>query len=765
MNAMFRVATVAGLLSIFLFACDQQAQQPAQNAVTKKIPAVTANAKTAGAEYVGSDSCKGCHAGTYQQWHNSHHDLAMQTATSATVLGDFDKAEHSQNGVTSRFFKRDDQFFVRTDNAAGEMQDFKISYTFGVQPLQQYLIDFPDGGKQALSIAWDTRPKLQGGQRWFHVYGDADIKHNDPLHWSRLNQNWNYQCADCHSTAIEKNYDPSTGTYATQWAELSVGCEACHGPAAQHMQWAQAEKPDANVQHKGFATGLGESTAQVDGCAHCHARRSVIAEGFTPDKPLLDHYQPALLDAGLYADDGQILDEVYVYGSFLQSKMYANGVACTDCHNAHSAELKADGNAVCTQCHQPQTPAKFPSLQQKKYDASTHHFHAQDSPGAQCVACHMPTKTYMQVDARHDHSFRIPRPDLSAEMGTPNTCNACHSDKSATWAATQIEQHFGPKRPAHFATTFAAARAGKTDANADLLQLATANDNPGIVRATAFSLARIDSTEAVQQLAAGLSDADPLVRIGATRAAESLNINQRWQLLAPLLDDPLRAVRGEAAHSVAPLLNEQIAPKQRVSLQKAVDEYIAAQLLNADRPEAQTNLGLIYAQINQLDKVEPTYRRAIELDPSWVPAYINLADFMRASNRDSEGEPLLKKAIVLQPNNAEIRHAYGLWLTRQGKSEAALSNLQAAVTLAPQNSRYAYIYAIGLNSTGKPEEALAAMQAADARFPHNLDILYALSTMHRDQGDNRTAMTYARKLIAIRPQEPAFQQLLQSLQQ
>ncbi len=748
------------VLYLLLSACDQQTSERVSKSLAENVTSIDSHAN-----YVGSDDCKGCHAQAYQQWQHSHHQLAMQTATTDTVLGNFDNAEFNQNGVTSRFFKRDDQFFVRTDNAAGEMQDFEINYTFGVDPLQQYLVDFPNGGKQALSIAWDTRPQQHGGQRWFHVYGEANIQHSDPLHWTRLNQNWNYQCADCHSTAIEKNYAASTGKYATRWAELTVGCEACHGPAGQHMQWAQARNSDPEAAHKGFAADLSESTQQIDGCAQCHARRSVIAEGFTPAKPLLDHYQPALLEAGLYHADGQILDEVYVYGSFLQSKMHSKGVACTDCHNAHSAELKADGNAVCTQCHQSKPPAKFSSLKKKKYDTTSHHFHEQNSAAAQCVACHMPTKTYMQIDERHDHSFRLPRPDLSAQLGTPNTCNGCHSDQSAAWAATQIEQRFGKQRPPHFAATFAAARAGKSDVSADLLQLAAAKDQPGIVRATALSLANINSPVRMQQLIDGLRDSDPLVRIGAARAAEALNINQRWQLLAPLLDDPLRAVRAEAAHLVAPVLNEQIDPVKRASLQKAVDEYIAAQLLNADRPEAQTNLGLIYAQANQFDKVEPAYRRAIELDSSWMPAYINLADFMRAQNRDDQGEPLLKKAVHLQPNNAEVRQAYGLWLTRQGDKKAALRNLQTAAKLAPQNARYAYIYGIALNSAGESAQAIAALQTAIAKFPANSDILYALSTMHRDQGDQRKAIAYAQQLIAIQPQEPAFQQLLQSLQQ
>lgn len=760
MNDIFRAVVLVSLYCLLPSSCDQQATEQA-----RKPAAQSATPLNVAAEYVGSSACKDCHAEVYQKWRNSHHDLAMQAATEKTVLGNFDDAEFKHNGVTSRFFTRDDQFFVHTDNAAGEMQDFKINYTFGVQPLQQYLIDFPGGRKQALSIAWDTRPKQQGGQRWFHVYGDDNIEHSDPLHWTRLNQNWNYQCADCHSTEVKKNYDAATSHYATSWAEVTVGCEGCHGPASLHMTWAQTENQTANMTHKGFAADLSDGKQQINGCAHCHARRSIIAEGFTPDKPLLDHYQPALLDAGLYHNDGQILDEVYVYGSFLQSKMHNNGVTCTDCHNAHKAELKASGNAVCTQCHQSNPPAKFPSLQKKIYDASAHHFHEPESAGAQCVACHMPTKTYMQVDDRHDHSFRLPRPDLSAALGTPNTCNACHADQSADWAAAQIEQRFGKQRAPHFAATFSAARDGTTDATADLLQLATAKNQPGIVRATAYSLVNANSPAAMQQLSIGLQDSDPLVRIGAVRAAEGLDMNRRWQLLAPLLEDPLRAVRGEAAHLLAPVLNEQIEPPQRASLKKAVDEYIAAQLLNADRPEAQTNLGLIYAQTSRPAKVEPAYRRAIELDPSWVPAYVNLADFMRAQNRDGEGESLLKKAVHMQPNNAEIRQAYGLWLTRQGRSDEALRNLKASAKLAPQNSRYAYIYAIALNSTGKPADAIAALQAADGKFPGNLDILYALSTIHRDQGEKQKALEYAQQLVDIRPREAAFQQLLQRLQQ
>ena len=162
----------------------------------------------------------------------------MQEATQATVLGDFADASFTQYGVTSKFFRKDGRFFVRTDGADGALADFEVKYTFGVHPLQQYLIGFPDGRMQALSIAWDARPREQGGRRWFHLYPDERIDHHDPLHWTRLSQNWNFACAECHSTNLRRNYDAQGDRFATTWSDLSVGCESCHGPGSDHVTWA-----------------------------------------------------------------------------------------------------------------------------------------------------------------------------------------------------------------------------------------------------------------------------------------------------------------------------------------------------------------------------------------------------------------------------------------------------------------------------------------------------------------------------------------------
>ncbi len=293
------------------------------------------------ARYVGSEACAGCHAQAYAAWNDSHHALAMQHATAQTVLGDFDDATFRYAGTTTTFFIRDGKHFVRTDGADGKLADFEVQYTFGVDPLQQYLIAFPDGRLQALSASWDSRPEGQGGQRWFHLYPDEKVDYRDELHWTRRSQNWNFMCADCHSTEVRKQYDAGADTFNTTWADLTVGCEACHGPASAHLEWTEAQP--ANT-HKGLAAVLDERASatwandaatnkparshprehdtEIEVCAQCHARRSQIAEGYRAGLPFLDFYRPALLSPGLYHADGQQRDEVYIWGSFLQSRMY-----------------------------------------------------------------------------------------------------------------------------------------------------------------------------------------------------------------------------------------------------------------------------------------------------------------------------------------------------------------------------------------------------------------------------------------------------------
>ncbi|MEB2346543.1 MAG: multiheme c-type cytochrome, partial [Deltaproteobacteria bacterium] len=566
---MKRLALGALLAFALLASCGEERSPGAAGAPrSAPVPALAAPADPSRAvpppepAYAGAARCAGCHAAEAAAWRGSHHDRAMEEASEASVEGDFDDATFARAGVVSRFFRRDGRYRVETEGAGGEPATFEVAWTFGVDPLQQYLVRVPGGGVQALDVAWDARPREAGGQRWFALHPDEHIPPGDVLHWTGPALRWNRQCADCHSTDLRRGYDLARDRYDTTWAELDVACEACHGPGAAHVAWAEAAgrgepggagrslparfppvRPGDWVLDPGapiarLRAPRGERT-ELETCAPCHARRTRLREGSRPGEPFLDAFRPALLEEGLYEADGQMRDEVYVYGSFLQSRMHAAGVTCSDCHDPHSLRRRAEGNALCGGCHRAEV-----------FDVPAHHHHAAGSPGARCVACHMPARTYMVVDVRHDHSFRVPRPDLSAAIGTPNTCNDCHAERSPAWAAEAVARWFpaGRRGTPHYGEALAAGRAGLPGADARLTALAGDPSVPAIARATALSLLERPGAAALRRAAA---DPDPLVRLGALEAAARAAPAERLGALQPRLRDPRLAVRSEAGRALA----------------------------------------------------------------------------------------------------------------------------------------------------------------------------------------------------------------------
>ena len=743
------------------------------------------------ATYVGAATCKSCHEAAYEAWQGSHHALAMQHANAQSMLGNFDNAKFSYAGITSTFFKRDGKYFVNTDGPDGKLRDFEIKYSFGVTPLQQYLIEFPDGRFQALSIAWDARPKEQGGQRWFHLYPNERITHDDELHWTRPAQNWNFMCADCHSTDLRKNFDAAHNRFNTEWSEINVGCEACHGPGSEHLTWAKSQSPPlkkggqggfnsaeeiplipplpkgegsrGTESNKGLTVRLDErrgvtwnslaatgnaarsqaraTEREIEVCAQCHARRSQIAEGYMPGKPFLDHYRPALLTSPLYHADGQQRDEVYIWGSFLQSKMYASGVTCSDCHNPHSGKLRADGNTVCASCHSA-----------SKYDAAAHHRHKPGSAGAACVACHMPTTTYMVVDPRHDHSLRVPRPDLTVSLGTPNACNGCHANRDARWAAAQVKTWYGhePQGFQRFAAAFSAANAGAPDAQAQLRALVADASHPAIARAAALVQFNAPLGQAaLDTIAAGLRDPSPLIRLAALQSLSSARPEARVRLAAPLLSDSLRALRIEAASVLAPVPAEQLNAEQRAAFERASEEYVASQRYNADRAEARVNLATFYANRGDAAKAETEFKAAIGLNPNFVPAYVNLVDLYRARGRDAEGERVLRDGLKITPKSAMLHHALGLALVRLKRTDAALANSSAR----PSSNQA--MRALRMSTPSRCTRKASRMQrSSDLKklwlaHPNDRDVLEALASFNQARGDDAEAKKYADQLRAL----------------
>jgi Flp pilus assembly protein TadD len=740
--------------------------------------------KTEGsAEYTGRKTCIPCHQREAQLWKNSDHDRAMQIAADSTVLGDFNHAAFTWFGVTSRFFKKDGDFYVNTQDEDDTLRDFKITYTFGIRPLQQYLITFPDGRIQTLPLCWDARPKEKGGQRWFHIYANEQIKPDDLLFWTGINQNWNYMCAECHSTNVKKNYDYHTETYLTTFSEIDVSCEMCHGPGSTHVAWAELFKKEKRVSLEGdlglvvrlkdlnqgtwvfkdMEKGTAERTAplssavQIETCALCHSRRSQLTDNYVHGQPILNTHRLPFLDEPLYFPDGQIREEVYEYHSFLQSKMYSKGVVCSDCHEPHSAKVYSDDNSLCFRCHLPQ-----------KFDTPAHHFHKPDSSGASCRDCHMPERTYMVVDPRRDHSIRIPRPDLSDSLGTPNACIQCHQDKTNRWATEYVDKWYGKtfsEKP-HFAKVFAAVRRGLPNMGDPLRRLTAAEDQPPMVKATALSLLRVYPDPSARELIqTNLYDKDPLIRLAALTALENFSLDERFLLAKNLLEDPVKSVRTQAAYLLSEVAQADMTAFDRAALNKALAEYTEAQLFNADQPSALVNLGVLYTRQEKFTEAELAYRKAIEKAPAFVYAYVNLSDLYRQQGKDQSGEEVIKNGLKLNPQSAELYNAYGLLLTRQKKREEAVQAFKKVVEYQPDNWQARYYLGLAMLETGKVKEASKILEAAQRLFPANTELLFALATINRDQGDMKKALKYANDLANLAPDNAVYNQLLQEIQQ
>jgi predicted CXXCH cytochrome family protein len=743
-------------------------------------PAIALNTapSSVSATHVGAETCKACHASEFKAWSGSHHQLAMQEATATSVLGDFANAKFKKDGVESTFFKRGDKFMVRTDGPDGKLTDYGVAYTFGLYPLQQYLIPFPGGRYQALPIAWDSRPESKGGQRWFHLYPKQKTDYSDSLHWTGVYHNWALQCAECHSTNLHKGYDAASQTYKTTFSEINVSCETCHGPASAHVDWAKQAKPPYGAdENKGLPSLQSRwkeawkfpaegarfamrdkpaAPAGMNSCAACHARRSTLSEDRTPGATLEDSHRLAMLTAPNYHADGQQREEVYVWGSFLQSKMHQNGVTCMDCHEPHSQKLRAEGNALCIRCHAA-----------TEFDAPKHHRHTAGGKGAQCVTCHMPTQNYMMIHARQDHSLRVPRPDLSIEMGSPNACTQCHTDKKPQWAASAMDQWYGKnwrERP-HYGSTLHAGETQGVRALPSLLELAASPTAPAIVRATAATLAQPYANPGTLPVARVLlQDADPSVRIAALGMIATADPANRVLSAAPLLSDPVRGVRIEAARLLADIPDVQIPEGKRAARAAALLEYENALALGADWPSGQVNLGNLRLQQGRADEAIAAFERAIALDKGFAGAYVNLADALRQLGREPEAEKVLRRGLAAMPRDADLHHAIGLLLTRKGDKAAALNEFVEAARLAPNNARYAYVHAIAVDSAGKRRQALALLRSANKRHPNDLDILGALLSMSRETGDRQAALRYAKQLAEMLPGNPSLSQLILELE-
>lgn len=709
--------------------------------------------------FVGRQACIQCHTKENELWLDSHHDLAMDYANDSTVLGNFNNTELKAQGNTHKFYKRDNKFFVFTDGENGEMQEYEIKYTFGYTPLQQYLVEFDKGRLQTLPLTWNTIDSC-----WYHmvdsVYKNQEIKHDNWLHWTNQAQNWNGMCADCHSTNLVKGYNVETDSYETTWSEIDVSCEACHGPASKHIEWANLPEYSRN----GFDNyGLVVQTSNIDNkqyvdqCARCHTRRASITDYTLHSKSIYNHMVPNLPTEPYYHVDGQILEEDYVYGSFTQSKMYMHDVKCNDCHDAHSTKRLFEDNRLCTQCHIAD-----------KYDTKEHHFHKQAGEkgeavtsvagvkfevgeGTRCINCHMHAQYFMGVDYRNDHSLRVPRPDLSEKLGTPNACNQCHADKTNKWSQNYINNWYGKSRKFHFGEAFALARDNKQEGFQRLKTIVNDELYPEIIRSSAIEyLGRVYQDSSKTILYQNMQNIHPLMRLISLRNLQ-LDTELCLTNMLPLLYDENKTIRVECASKLMGINANQIPENYREVYRKVSAEYVKSLEYNADFPGGKFNLANFYYNSKDYQKAEKLYISAIKQDNELHAIKINLAYLYNTTGKPEKAELLFADYLKSNPNDGNVLFSYALLLSELKKYDQSLAYLLKANKAQPENARIDYNIAMMYEFFNKLDKTEKYLKQAINKEKTNIGYYSGLLNFYIKQNNGDKTKALATEIIAKFP--------------
>ena len=726
---LFFIQNLAWIFLLFLLGCHEKGDY---------VDALKFADVTSG--FVGSKNCASCHEEQYENWKSSHHAKAMNIADSTTVLANFNNVTFTHKNVTSTFFKNGNDYFVNTEGPDGKYNDYKIEYTFGHTPLQQYIVKFPDGAYQCLLTAWDSVT-----QKWFHLQPDLEIKHDEWLHWTKGSMRWNSMCADCHSTNLQKNFDSEINTYNTKYSEINVSCEACHGPAQDHVNFY--ESSSKGTPPKMYIGDTLVPKELVDKCARCHSRRSQITKEFNFKGSFFDHYFPSLLVDRVYELDGQIKDEDYVYGSFIQSKMYHNNVSCNNCHDVHSLKLKKEGNMLCLSCHLP------------KYDSYSHHFHEINTEGAQCINCHMPGKYYMVNDFRRDHSFRVPRPDQTIKYNVPNACNTCHSDKDAKWASEFIISKYGEKRIDHFSDHLLEGYYENIEGFYDLFSNPT---YPEIARATALSQYSnsLSTEQQLNKILLYLKDSSALVRNEAIRSLDNLGAVQFASTITPMLEDSIRSVRISTARYLINIGKGDDTSKAFISAKK---ELLEALDMNADFASGQHDIALYNQAIGNTDLVIEAYKKAIEIDNYYNMSRMNLALLYYNKGMIDQSEKLYLKVIEQEPEYGYSYYLLGLLYNEKGDLNNALKYLEEATKKTPLNVNAVYNYSILLQQLKQFQKSLESIKEGLLVYPNNERLLYSKLLAQINLEQLNEAKTTCLKLIELHPNQPNYRQILNDL--
>lgn len=701
--------------------------------------------------YVGDQSCKKCHSTEFKEWQQSHHYMSMLPPNESTVKGDFNNVTFTADGVTSRFYKKGNKFYINTEGDDGKNHDFEVKYIFGFTPLQQYLIQFPGGRMQVPRLSWDVNKK-----KWFNQYAGQKIPSHDWLHWTGNAQNWNTMCATCHSTNLKKNYDVATDTYNTTYDIINVSCESCHGAGKQHIDFINGDDYKSGEKVAGSFLKLAKNSGQkeeLNTCAPCHARVSDLSSSHIDSKEIMDNYIPQIPDTENYHADGQVDDEDYIYTSFLQSRMFHKGVTCSTCHNPHSTKLKRMGNQTCTLCHVP-----------SKYDTPKHTFHFKGGAATECKNCHMPGKIYMGNDLRHDHSFRVPRPDLSVKYGTPNACSNCHKDKSEKALADAVIKWYGPKRKYHFAEDLIPG--SRLDANSEK-HLTKIIDNkfvPKIIKATAtFYLGSIPTQTSLNTILARLASKEAQIRYRALRSLSSFPVESWREAVAPLLTDKVRAVRIAAADLYITVPVEQISSQYAKAFSLAKAELEKSLIYQTDFSTGNVMLADYYMKLQDYANAEKFYLRGLKKDANMNYALLNLSVVYNMQGKNQQALQVLETAAKNDSKNERIYYNMALLYNEMNNIPAAEKYFAKAVELKSMNPKVYYNYGLLLNQNKKVKQAETILLKGISLNPSNPELYYALTFVYIQSNNRVKAQQTGSKLKQLDPNNPNYQQLYANL--
>lgn len=653
-----------------------------------------------------AETCRECHEAEYDDWLGSHHHLAQRRLDPSRDLEAFSQGElEDQAGRKYQLSGPSPEFSIEE---VGSGLPGVVEAVIGETPIRQYLITFPDGRYQIQGLTWDPHNK-----QWFNVFGDEDRNQGDWGHWSQQGMNWNSNCAWCHMTDFEKNYDLRTNSYASEWKIEGISCIQCHSGMKEHVAAARSGNYEPTLTEPNIELAM-------DNCASCHARREELtANGFKAGEKFDEHFRLVLPDLpNAYFVDGKANEEDYVFASLKMSRMGHKGVSCLDCHNPHSHEtiLPVEDNSLCMRCHA--TGLNEATI----IDPVTHSQHPLNSAGNQCVSCHMPERLYMQRDARRDHGFTIPDPQLTIDYDVPNACQACHGDKTVEWARDAVESWFPHSERRQElrerARILDAYYRGDSESWKEAHGLLQSEENVYWRSAYLRILGAMapGTPESLEAALNSMKSKSPVERESALRILS--NRGDRLPDLQRALYDSSRLVRNQAADTLSMMYNPN---------QSAFQEWLEYAEANADRPAGALRRAELAVQQGDVALAKQLAEKAASFDRNNAHLLYDIA-IMFARVGDLDGAmSKISDAKLIDSSLGILWFGEGLLYAEKGDTRRSIESMEAAVEKDASQDRWWYNLGVAYLQTGESDKAKKALEKAISLNPEQPQYQQALT--------------------------------------